>query len=426
MSEFAETAMKEMLSWYGYERRDSPPPRRHSPPPAEGSASGHLSRPSSPLTDGSVSPRPVSPVTAALANDGGCKRTPVVCSWCNKLGAQLYTMGSKAFCSEPCFSQSRVANFRKTKLCDWCKNIRDSLNIEFINGDQQLQFCSESCLNAYKMNIFCKETEAHIQMLPQLRELVSRSSKDPLITPEMWLRDRPPSGAAAPAAEPAPPTGDEGSAAAAASDRRRVRRARPDPQRPPPRGVRARSHTMPVLELRERARRRPSAPSRQPPPPPPPAGMAPAAAVGPPAAVPAAAAGAPCPPATGPPAALWQRYHLLRPGAPAAAAPPPPPPLPLGLPPVTVMLPVPVAVPVPVPVPLPIPVPEDLCRELLARYQRRDQPAAAPPPADCPILKRELEKESASGSDTEGLDLTVRKRKTDHPRKIKMEEDDFD
>ncbi|KAF0302947.1 Sine oculis-binding [Amphibalanus amphitrite] len=215
-------------------------------------------------------------------------------------------MGSKAFCSEPCFSQSRVANFRKTKLCDWCKNIRDSLNIEFINGDQQLQFCSESCLNAYKMNIFCKETEAHIQMLPQLRELVSRSSKDPLITPEMWLRDRPP--------------------------------------------------TLPLAAAGRAGRRAP---------------------------------------------------------------PPPPPPLPLGLPPVTVMLPVPVAVPVPVPVPLPIPVPEDLCRELLARYQRRDQPAAAPPPADCPILKRELEKESASGSDTEGLDLTFENGRQITPGKLK-------
>ena len=285
---------------------------------------------------------------------------------------------------------------------------------------------SESCLNAYKMNIFCKETEAHIQMLPQLRELVARSSKDPLITPDMWLRDRPQGGATISAGEPAPLAADEGGVPTP-GDRRRLRRTRPDPQRPPLRGVRARSHTMPVLELRERARRRPSAPSRQPPPPPPPpaASLTAAATV----SQPPAAAAAPAPP---PP--LWQRYHLLRPGAPAGAVPPPPPPaaapLPqLGLPPVTVLLPVPVAVPVPIP--LPIPIPEDVCRELLARAQCREpapvrpQPAAGPP-ADCPILKRELEKESASGSDAEGLDLTVRKRKTDHPRKIKMEEDDFD
>ncbi|XP_037079318.1 sine oculis-binding protein homolog [Pollicipes pollicipes] len=331
IQEFAETAMKEMLSWYGYERRDSPPPgryeRRGSPPPGAGGA-GRLSRPSSPVTDGSMSPRAVSPVTAALANDAGCKRTPVVCSWCNKLGAQLYTMGSKAFCSEPCFSQSRAANFRKTKLCDWCKNIRDSLNIEYINGDQQLQFCSESCLNAYKMNIFCKETEAHIQMLPQLRELVSRSSKDSLITPDMWLRDRPLAGGVTTAGEVAPLSAAE-SGGAAPVDRRRLRRSRPDTQRAP-------------------------------------------------------------------------------------------------LPPVTVLLPVPVAVPVPLP--LPVPVPEDVCRELLARFQRREPPPPPPAtaPADCPILKRELEKDSASSSDAEGLDLTVRKRKTDHPRKIKMEEDDFD
>ena len=124
--------------------------------------------------------------------------------------------------------------------------------------------CSESCLNAYKMNIFCKETEAHIQMMPQLQKLVSRSSKDPLITPDMWLRDRSPSSVAAAAAaaaagEPTQAAAGEESGAPSAAERRRLRRARPEPPRPPAhRGVRARSHTMPVLELRERARRRPS------------------------------------------------------------------------------------------------------------------------------------------------------------------------
>lgn len=318
---------------------------------------------------------------------------------------------------------------------------------------------SEGCLNAYKMNIFCKETEAHIQMLPQLRELVRRSSNDPLITPEMWLRRRPPGAgsddAISAAAEQvaAPAAGECAGGAAVTSDRRRLRRAtRPDlSYRTASRGVRARSNTMPVLELRERARRRPSAPSR-------PAPVQTSA--GAPAATSAAAAPAATPPMTSSvtqaptasalpsAAAAWQRYQLL---PPRLGVPPPPPALPPVLPPVTVLMPVPVVVPVPIPVP--IPVPDSVCRELLARCRQRSQvpftpsvparppPQPAPPqsersqPAEqtprtgtseCPILKRELEKDSASGSDAEGLDLTVRKRKTDHPRKIKMEHDDFD
>ena len=33
------------------------------------------------------------------------------------------------------------------------------------DGEQQLQFCSDKCLSQYKMNIFCKETQEHLQSI---------------------------------------------------------------------------------------------------------------------------------------------------------------------------------------------------------------------------------------------------------------------
>lgn len=64
--------------------------------------------------------------------------------------------------------------------------------VDFQDGEQQLQFCSDKCLNQYKMNIFCKETQAHLQMHTHLKEAACKmkvSGSVNLITPELWLRD---------------------------------------------------------------------------------------------------------------------------------------------------------------------------------------------------------------------------------------------
>ncbi|XP_064488082.1 sine oculis-binding protein homolog isoform X2 [Ornithodoros turicata] len=116
----------------------------------------------------------------------------ILCAWCQKVGMKLFTLrtatGSKAFCSELCFTQCRRASFKKNKVCDWCKHVRHTVNyVDFQDGEQQLQFCSDKCLNQYKMNIFCRETQAHLQMHPHLQE--AKASGINLITPELWLRD---------------------------------------------------------------------------------------------------------------------------------------------------------------------------------------------------------------------------------------------
>ncbi|GFS43371.1 sine oculis-binding protein homolog A [Trichonephila inaurata madagascariensis] len=121
----------------------------------------------------------------------------IVCAWCQKVGMKLFTLktpnGCKAFCSELCFTQCRRASFKKNKICDWCKHVRHTVNyVDFQDGEQQLQFCSDKCLNQYKMNIFCKETQAHLQMHTHLKEAACKmaaSGSVNLITPELWLRD---------------------------------------------------------------------------------------------------------------------------------------------------------------------------------------------------------------------------------------------
>ena len=118
------------------------------------------------------------------------------CAWCRKPGNKQISLdtatGSKVFCSEVCFTQCRRASFKKSKTCDWCKHIRHTVNyVEFQDGETQLQFCSEKCLNQYKMSIFCKETQEHLQKMNKNGE-ESSSDKDGereiLITPELWMR----------------------------------------------------------------------------------------------------------------------------------------------------------------------------------------------------------------------------------------------
>ncbi len=75
------------------------------------------------------------------------------------------------FCSESCFSQSRRATFKRAKTCDWCRHVRHAVSyVDFHDGATQLQFCSDKCLNQYKMQIFCRETQAHLDLNPHLKE----------------------------------------------------------------------------------------------------------------------------------------------------------------------------------------------------------------------------------------------------------------
>lgn len=57
---------------------------------------------------------------------------------------------------------------------------------------------SDKCLNQYKMNIFCKETQAQLELHPHLQnttllpENLCKTTPEPnlpLITPDLWLRD---------------------------------------------------------------------------------------------------------------------------------------------------------------------------------------------------------------------------------------------
>ncbi|XP_060801475.1 sine oculis-binding protein homolog [Amyelois transitella] len=159
IKEFAETAMNELLGWYGYERLEL---RRWAASRA----------------------RDASP---EQAND---QKNKDECSWCNKSisseGGALQQAGA-AFCSELCFSQSRRANFKRAKTCDWCRHVRHTVAyVDFQDGATQLQFCSDKCLNQYKMHIFCRETQAHLDLNPHL---VSGASTSNLITPELWLKN---------------------------------------------------------------------------------------------------------------------------------------------------------------------------------------------------------------------------------------------
>ena len=119
------------------------------------------------------------------------------CVWCRKTGCNQYTIkttnGTKTFCSEVCFIQCRRASFKKSKICDWCKHVRHTVNyVEFRDGESHLQFCSEKCLNQYKMSIFCKETQEHLNKIKESSEdsepeKEKEKEKEILITPDLWM-----------------------------------------------------------------------------------------------------------------------------------------------------------------------------------------------------------------------------------------------
>lgn len=133
------------------------------------------------------------------APDGTLPNGYITCAWCQKPGIKLFTLRTstttKAFCSEVCFTQCRRASFKKNRVCDWCKHVRHTVNyVDFQDGEQQLQFCSAKCLNQYKMKIFCKETQEHLQQIQNQNDNMSASNspdKQILITPDLWMKESP-------------------------------------------------------------------------------------------------------------------------------------------------------------------------------------------------------------------------------------------
>uniref|UniRef100_A0A8C4NEL1 Sine oculis-binding protein homolog n=1 Tax=Eptatretus burgeri TaxID=7764 RepID=A0A8C4NEL1_EPTBU len=91
----------------------------------------------------------------------------VVCAWCHQpcIGRYSLPMAGemRSFCSDKCFSAGRRAHFKRSKVCDWCKQLRPTLDhLGFGDGDGRLRFCSAQCLQRYKMDIFYTETRANL------------------------------------------------------------------------------------------------------------------------------------------------------------------------------------------------------------------------------------------------------------------------
>ncbi|XP_018565447.1 sine oculis-binding protein homolog [Anoplophora glabripennis] len=180
IKEFAETAMNELLGWYGYENTRDDLKGIRSCRSHSGSNSSGQGSPK--FTEG--------------------------CGWCGKSVDENtgLTSGSATFCSEMCFSQSRRATFKKNKTCDWCRHVRHTVSyVDFQDGASQLQFCSDKCLNQYKMHIFCRETRAHLELHPHMH--AEESASVTLITPDLWMKNckSPELRTPSPAISPKPP-----------------------------------------------------------------------------------------------------------------------------------------------------------------------------------------------------------------------------
>ncbi|KAL1505185.1 hypothetical protein ABEB36_004806 [Hypothenemus hampei] len=167
---FAESTMTELLGWYGYESRNQD---------VKVTTNGRT-----------ISESNDSDGEGLKFNEGGC------CGWCGKLVNEHASVisATAVFCSELCFAQSRRASFKRNKTCDWCRITRNNISyVDIQDNATQLQFCSDKCLNQYKMHIFCRETKAHLELHPHLYGVADSSSSSSsamgLITPDLWLKN---------------------------------------------------------------------------------------------------------------------------------------------------------------------------------------------------------------------------------------------
>ncbi|XP_066259142.1 sine oculis-binding protein homolog B [Euwallacea similis] len=165
---FAESTMNELLGWYGYDSNSNE------------TKSMKRNRTFSEMTEKSND------------SDGEPVKFTEGCGWCGKTVDENTSVISATaiFCSELCFSQSRRASFKRNKACDWCRHSRNAVSyVDFQDNAAQLQFCSDKCLNQYKMHIFCRETKAHLELHPHLHG--EDSAAGALITPDLWMKNCP-------------------------------------------------------------------------------------------------------------------------------------------------------------------------------------------------------------------------------------------
>nr|XP_018900270.1 PREDICTED: sine oculis-binding protein homolog isoform X1 [Bemisia tabaci] len=343
-----------------------------------------------------TSPR-VSPLPPAVIPNGY-----VACGWCQKVVKSKAISfkavnGDKSFCSEVCFTQCRRASFKRKKTCDWCKHVRHTVNyVDFQDGDHQLQFCSGKCLNQYKMNIFCRETQAHLDLHPHLQGSETTKTKTAnstnLITPDLWLRDC--ESDSSPSASPSPPPHPPSPPTPPCVPSPLIEIKVSTPSSPPSSATPTTSDHGINLRVRKeilnRKRKKAEAESPVNPPPPLPNNFFnfnphperppfnPEALHRPPFNPEAM----PRPPFNPSFPHMFPPFHrpmrLPPPLLPInrPLVPPPPPPSQL-LPPPTVLIPYPVALPIPVPVPIPVPIPIPL--EVFATLRQKEDKSSQPP-----------------------------------------------
>ncbi|XP_067947563.1 sine oculis-binding protein homolog B-like [Watersipora subatra] len=125
------------------------------------------------------------------------------CDWCaatsthRELALVTHDRQTKSFCSEDCqrlYKNSILSH----KICEWCRQHFPSepslIVVEPSLESVPLQFCSQSCINKYKMELFCEEVKEQLRrikdekvQLPAIGSTKSiRTEKKILITPELW------------------------------------------------------------------------------------------------------------------------------------------------------------------------------------------------------------------------------------------------
>ncbi|CAD7087845.1 unnamed protein product [Hermetia illucens] len=194
--------MNELLGWYGYDnvdRIDLQGKHTRIPGPMVNSVENSFRNDSNNSnshhdTSGAPSHDSSREDSRSPSSTKNYEKIETLCGWCKRLVPQnspdfLATPEGPRYCSESCFAQSRRASFKRAKTCDWCRHVRHAVSyVDFQDGASQLQFCSDKCLNQYKMQIFCKETQAHLDMNPHLKDK-GVDTTGALITPDLWLKN---------------------------------------------------------------------------------------------------------------------------------------------------------------------------------------------------------------------------------------------
>ncbi|XP_076290186.1 sine oculis-binding protein [Lasioglossum baleicum] len=246
IQEYAAVTMSELLGWYGYNKVDSDctrslnldhfssGPRTKNTRILEMKPNFHSNEeiPKSPLsfnasnlpssyrnislqysTNNLISTREQIPSSSAVSlkkvtvdftnnfSRSICSGDNRFCAWCGRINEtfesgrtnspscnSINTLGH--FCSEACLAAGRRAVFKRAKTCDWCSHIKNPISyVDFQDGESQLEFCSDKCLNQYKMNIFCHETQTHLMLHGLNTVSYHDTEKSNLITPELWFRN---------------------------------------------------------------------------------------------------------------------------------------------------------------------------------------------------------------------------------------------